>query len=464
MQNTTSLYQSIVDGNHWFETKVVVNNNVTYTEDKLFSVRTSLEMFSGTPEVGKAVASEIEVKMLNVTDDIPRMAVVRPYVRAKNGTQTSEWLPQGVFYIDTRERTKNDDGLDILTLHGFDAMLKAEEDFVSPYIHGDSVDTAMVAEIARLMGVSVDARTYDLMTDAYTIPLPVGYTCREVLGYIASAYAGCFIMSDEGKLRLVSINEMPPETNLLIEEGGDAIVFGVEQSGEEVSLSGSTVSFTANVDEITAFEANIESVQSGSGTPSSDNVRPISGFSGITIYHSGSDTSNPNTQYVSFGSAGTVYGGTIDVMAGTLTVTKVLVQDALASVATRYSNANGYFWYTTLSACSAPTIKSFNAGLKCNRLSAVNYVIAGSPEGDITVYDSGIIRWTEQKDLSQAEYRAYLATNPLQIEYELAEAITYQLTPEQIEFFSGENNYWADTGDISLTYRTLPSEPVRILV
>jgi hypothetical protein len=83
-----------------------------------------------------------------------------------------------------------------------------------------------VNEIAYQMGVSVDARTTALMTNAYTIPLPTGYSYREVLGYIASMYVGCFIMSDEGKLRLVSLLELPHETNYLIDQIGNAITFG----------------------------------------------------------------------------------------------------------------------------------------------------------------------------------------------------------------------------------------------
>ena len=76
------------------------------------------------------------------------------------------------------------------------------------------------------MGVSVDPRTTAMITQGYTIPLPTGYTLREVLGYIAAMYVGCFIMSDAGELRLVSILELPPETNYLIDQLGDAITFG----------------------------------------------------------------------------------------------------------------------------------------------------------------------------------------------------------------------------------------------
>ena len=226
MQTTSALYNTILaDSNHWFETRVLINN-VVYDETKLFSVSTHVEMFQNTPTLGKAVAGEISIKMLKSSADIPAMAKIQPQVRVCNATNQSEWLAQGIYYIDTRETTKNQDGLDVLTIHGYDDMLKAERMFESANITGDSTDVDMVDEIASIMGVDVDARTYTLMTNAYTIPLPTGYSLREVLGYIASMYVGCFIMSEIGELRLVSLLELPPETNYLIDQAGDAITFG----------------------------------------------------------------------------------------------------------------------------------------------------------------------------------------------------------------------------------------------
>ena len=227
MQTTSALYQSILsNGNHWYETRLVIDGVGTYDEHQLFSVSTNIEMLHGTPAVGSAVAQEINVEMLLPNEAIPAMAVLRPQVRICDATRQSEWLPQGVFYIDTRERSKNDNGLDVLTIHGYDAMLKADQYFSSTTITGNSTDKQMVAAIASQMGISVDERTYPLMTHSYTVPLPTGYTCREVLGYIAAMYAGCFIISDAGKLRLVSMTDMPEETNYLIDNSGDAITFG----------------------------------------------------------------------------------------------------------------------------------------------------------------------------------------------------------------------------------------------
>lgn len=227
MQNTSSVtnYDAIISGeNYWFETRVLING-VAYNETKLFSVSTSLEMFHGTPTIGGAIAGEIEIRMVDPGVDIPPMATLRPQVRVKNASLVSGWIPQGYYFIDTREHTVNDSGEKVLTIHGYDAMLKSEQMY-NGRITGDSTDIQMVREIAYRMGVTVDPRTVELMTNGYTIPLPTGYTYREILGYIASMYVGCFIMSDEGKLRLVSILELPPETNYLIDNSGDAITFG----------------------------------------------------------------------------------------------------------------------------------------------------------------------------------------------------------------------------------------------
>ncbi len=253
MQQTSELYRRLLaDPNHWFESRLVIGesgNLITehgetilfggvsiviarsgpdsgFTESQVFSIRTSSEMFSNNPEVGKAVASEIDVTMLNPAGEMPRMSAVIPYIRVCTEDEQSEWLQQGVYYIDTREITNNGDGLDVLTLHGYDAMLKAEQPYNTTGLSWPARDTAIVSDIARIMGVQVDPRTWGIMTDQYMYPLPTSYSLREMLCYIASAYIGSFIITEMGQLRLVSLLEIPKETNLLIDSVGDYITFG----------------------------------------------------------------------------------------------------------------------------------------------------------------------------------------------------------------------------------------------
>ena len=114
----------------------------------------------------------------------------------------------------------------MLTIHGYDAMLKAEQ--VWEPVQSLAFPMTMRAaatEIARLMGVTIDPRT--TFNDAYLVDYPANeYTLRDVLRYIAVAHAGNWIITDAGQLRLVTFGEIPPETNYLITEYGSAITFG----------------------------------------------------------------------------------------------------------------------------------------------------------------------------------------------------------------------------------------------
>ena len=48
----------------------------------------------------------------------------------------------------------------------------------------------------------------------------------EIVGYIAARYAGNFVMSDDGQLRLVRLNEIGIETHYLVDTAGYVLTFG----------------------------------------------------------------------------------------------------------------------------------------------------------------------------------------------------------------------------------------------
>ena len=246
MYSTSLLYRQIIAGEHWFETKVAFNSGSSYAEvlrDELIEVSAQYRMFSGDqPSVGGCLAGELSVRLLNPSFAIPRMGLVRPFVRVRNETQTSEWIPQGKFYIDTRETTNNDDGLPILSLHCYDAMLKAEADYPNTTHNWPYLDINVVKEIAKAMGLQtyasstygIDSRTITAMNNGYTIGLPAGQTMREVLSHIAAMYGGNWVMSYDGKLLLVKLTDLPPETNLLVTPAGIPFVF--EGGDEDVRI------------------------------------------------------------------------------------------------------------------------------------------------------------------------------------------------------------------------------------
>lgn len=255
MQNVSQLYSDIVaENNHWFEvalaigesgvlitqtgdqivfgnTKILVDSGgaeTAFREEQLMSMSTSHAVFNENyPVVGSAVSGEIDISMLKPASEIPRRARLVPFIRATDGAQTSEWLQKGVYYIDTRETSHNSNGLDIVTIHGYDAMLMFEQNYPSDSTHDyPLLDTTMVQFIADSVNVNVDPRTWERMTEEYEFPLPVGYSSREVLGIIAASYGGNFIISDEGQLLLIRLSDLPRETNYLITQAGDILIFG----------------------------------------------------------------------------------------------------------------------------------------------------------------------------------------------------------------------------------------------
>lgn len=242
MQNTSALYKEIVSqSNHWFETSLTIGisggltneqtDAITFDETYLMALSTNHAVFNkSTPVVGGAISGEIDIQMLNPSIYIPKMARLAPSVRATNGVLYSEWLPKGVYYIDTRQTSHNSNGLDILTIHGYDSMLMFEQDYPSDNSHDyPLLDIDMVRFIASAINIGVDQRTVDRMNKGYTFPLPLGYSCREMLGIIAASYGGNFIISDENQLLLIKLGDLPPETNYLVDHVGDAIVFGSDR-------------------------------------------------------------------------------------------------------------------------------------------------------------------------------------------------------------------------------------------
>lgn len=179
-----------------------------------------------SPSVGACISSEIDVKMLKPLGEIPEMARIVPYVRLTDGFRHSEWIQKGVYYIDTRSKIEDGSSIEKIQIHGFDDMLKAEQDYPSSTLAWPARDIDVVREIAASLGVSVDARTIPIINRGYRINYPAGYSCRDTLGYIAAMYAGSFVMSDLGELRLITLYGIPKETRYLIEPAGFAITFG----------------------------------------------------------------------------------------------------------------------------------------------------------------------------------------------------------------------------------------------
>ena len=258
MQNVSDLYNEIIgEENHWFEVALAIGDSgrlieeygnvlkfgntailvdtggaaTAFREDILMSMSTTHRVFNEDfPTVGSAVSGEIDIQIIKPTAEIPKRARLAPFIRATDGVQHSEWIPKGVYFVDTRETSHNSNGLDVITIHGYDAMLMFEQNYPNDNEHNyPLLDTTMVDFLAKSINISVDPRTYERMDKRYTFSLPVGYSSREVLGIIAASYGGNFVMSDEGQLLLIRLCDLPEEPNYLVTQVGDVLVFGTDK-------------------------------------------------------------------------------------------------------------------------------------------------------------------------------------------------------------------------------------------
>lgn len=229
MQGTSQLYQALlVDPSSMVQWQAEIAG-VIYSQDRIVSCSVSNQLFaSKTLSVGSCCGAEIDLSIRN-PGEIPRMAEIDLFARLSGKVGESEWIPKGVFYIDTREvdnRENSGNTNDIMTIHGYDAMLKAEQVYLQQGDVGTwpRAMTTVVNEICTRMGVELDSRT--ALNGSYQVEYPNDYTMREVLGYIGAVNGGNWIITETGKLRLVRLNELPPETFLLVTENGSPIRFG----------------------------------------------------------------------------------------------------------------------------------------------------------------------------------------------------------------------------------------------
>lgn len=197
------------------EYKVVVSG-VSYGMEEIFSVSITRPLFDEF-SVGNTCSAELKLRFMP-REDVPKMAQIVPYAREAAG---GEWVQLGVFFTDTRE--KNDE---IFELIAYDAMLKMEQTFLEEGDTGEwpRTESDIVSEICERTAVQLDGRT---VLKNYSVEYPNDFTMREILGYIAAANGGNWIITRLGELLLVPLfASMPEETHYLVNEDGDAITFG----------------------------------------------------------------------------------------------------------------------------------------------------------------------------------------------------------------------------------------------
>ena len=199
MYNTSELwkrYQSQLVAQ--YEYKVVIGGEDYLMGDiESMSIERSL-CGDSSLSIGNVYASRLSLSIIPHATTIPRMASVLPYVRAYGDRGYTEWVPLGVFYIDTRKKQ----GVRLI-LDCYDRALMMDVPFLTEgeYLEYPLPMTTALSHICSRLGVTM-ANMDEIRSDFY-IEYPNNLTMREVSGHIASANAGNFTFDYAGNLRLV---------------------------------------------------------------------------------------------------------------------------------------------------------------------------------------------------------------------------------------------------------------------
>ena len=220
-------------------------------------------------------------------------------------------------------------------------------------------------------------------------------------------------------------------------------------TAEAKSVSGNPIILTdGSARKAEGLVVTFEPKQSGSGTPSPENVRPITGYTECVVDVKDEDETTQATATIAFGQ--TVYGCDVDFKTGKVTVTHKFKQfDGSESW---NENTNGYL------------ITRGNGGF-------TDIKIASSANTPIitNMFQNGSTTWTNGKagvdngtlwigDENQSTYgglaafKTFLSNNNLQMAYPLATPTELTLTPAELELLKGYNYITTNGTTIALAY------------
>jgi len=146
----------------------------------------------------------------------------------------------------------------------------------------------------------------------------------------------------------------------------------------------------------------------------------------------------------------TVYGGTLDVVSGALTVDRAMVD--MGSLTWTYSNS--FFRTDGITATvKRPPNNQTKVNAICSAYPIMTWTAISGTDTAIAVDTTGRMIVGNPNITSLSDFQT--AVSGVQLVYELATPQTYQLTPQQIDLLLGTNHLWSD-GEITVEYGVHP--------
>ena len=207
-------------------------------------------------------------------------------------------------------------------------------------------------------------------------------------------------------------------------------------------ISGTAVFDTIDGNLVKALKVAITPSQAGSGTPSPSNIRPISGYTEEVISVKDSTDTTQETYTTPFNQ--TVYGGTLDVLTGELTIDTATVTFNGSEGWAVQTGSNYYQFQLTVYQA-----RNTSSAI-CDTFESISIGDRGTKSGYIK-YSDNLFRFallSSEGITTVAQWKTWLQSHNVTVTYTLATPTTISLTPQTVKALVGENHIQASTGDV----------------
>lgn len=284
----------------------------------------------------------------------------------------------------------------------------------------------LVTEALTVSGLTLSG-TFPLSTLPVQQFLQDGLTCRDILSY-AAEIAGRFVRCDE-------------DGNVIFDWYTDS------RGITPTTVSGSVVTIQDGVEDrgVDSLIVEFEATQSGSGTPSPNNIRPINGRTNVPAYVSPTSDIADAVEYTAVFEE-EKYNGEVDIVSGLLKETYGYSLITGDDVREYLSDGQG-----------ARVIVGLHGG-------EAKHIGAHGMANEYEFVTAGYNNWTikpnfytaiifDSRFTSLQVARELLDANPVQVVYELETPRTsYASVPLIVRMFGGTNYFWSTLGDVTVTY------------
>lgn len=229
------------------------------------------------------------------------------------------------------------------------------------------------------------------------------------------------------------------------------------------TASGNPIEFEDGADApFVGFTSIIQGSQSGSGTPSPENVRPfiIYDQASVTVADDDTDPTETTTYTVNFGSYDPVYKGSVDYVNKSGIIEMWAVSLGSGSW-TKYTESGGTFF----SSYFPKTMKLSTEEYLCSHYAPKSGETLGDCEIEIKIrtgedFDLVIIRDDSKSDMTYSQFETWLSTNGVKLVYTLRTPYSIDFTLDTVQALKGSNYITSTTGGLTVEYITEEYQPL----